>query len=681
MKKLLLSLSCLTLACAVNAQTTEHCGASTVHNRKLAEDPVYAQKMAAFDARLQQPQDNYVAFSTTTNVIPVVVHVMHLGEEVGTGTNISDNDIRERIQALNQRYRKIEGSWGDGNGVDVEIEFALAVRDPEGNCTNGITRTDMSGYPDYAANGVEFNEIGMDDEDLKEISFWDSNNYYNIWVISEFDNGTTGIDGYAYPSTSHGADHDGAVILYSSFQDPESSTTAHELGHALNLYHSFEGDNNGEDCPPVPNGCGSGQGDCCEDTAPHKRSTVGDCGAAGVNECDGGSTDMSFRENYMDYAGVCRNMFTPNQKTRMQAALEERASLLAVNGNMSLVPPSAPEADFYIINGYLVCQDADTPLELINTSSCIPNNYLAESDWGEDISFLWTISNGTDTYTFTEQNPVITIPQPGSYSVSLEVTNADGTDTKTIEDALLVTDAAPAEVCEPETEENGYFAHAIGNVTFNTINNSTSTVIGGPYMNYTCSKNTLVQAGETYPISITVRANTDFTERFRAYIDYNNNGIFEQPELVFEGEGPVNQTSIHTGNVTIPANAVQNTLLTMRVMGDAEDITSNKVMCIDEFFVADVEDYGIYITSTAGIDDENFASVTISPNPAQTAFTITGSTEIEAVELYNVLGQLVLQKNIHSAHATIDITGLSAGTYVVRASADGRTAVSKLIKQ
>lgn len=680
MKRLLLSLSCLTLACVVNAQDTEQCGASVVNNRKMAEKPAYAQKMADFDARMQQPPSQYTAFNVTNNVIPIVVHVMHLGEPVGTGTNISDDDIREKIKALNQRYRKIEGTWGDGNGVDVEIEFALAVRDPQGNCTNGITRTNMAAYADYVQNGVELNVVGMDDEDLKEVIFWDSNNYYNIWIVSEIDNGETATDGYAYFASAHGEAYDGAVILYSSFQDPESSTSTHELGHAFNLYHSFEGDGTGSICPP-PNGCGSGLGDCCADTPPHKRSTVGDCGAAGTNECDGGSTDMSFRENYMDYSGVCRNMFTANQKTRMLAALEERASLLAENGNMSLVPPGAPEADFYIINGYLVCQDADVPLELMNTSSCVPNNYLAESDWGDDISFLWTLSNGTDSYTFTEQNPVITIPQPGTYSISLQVTNANGSDTKTVENALLVTNTQPVAHCVPDTQEHGYFAHAVSNVTFNSINNSTSTVIGGPYMDYTCSKNTMVEAGETYPISITVRANTGFTERFRAYIDYNNNGSFEQSELIFEGVGPIGQVSTHTGNVTIPANAVINTLLTMRVMGDAQDITTDKVMCLDEFFVADVEDYGVYITSTAGVNDQAFASLSISPNPAQTAFTIAGNSEIETIRMYNVLGQLVLQQSINSAHATIDISGLSAGTYVVRASAGNKTGVSKLIKQ
>jgi len=60
-------------------------------------------------------------------------------------TAIKEAQILETIQQLNERYRKVPGALGDGNGVDVELEFALAVRDPSGNCTNGIVRVDMTG--------------------------------------------------------------------------------------------------------------------------------------------------------------------------------------------------------------------------------------------------------------------------------------------------------------------------------------------------------------------------------------------------------------------------------------------------------------------------------------------------------------------------------------------------------
>ncbi len=109
--------------------------------------------------------------------VPVVVHVMHKGENIGEGSNISDSDVRTGIEYLNNYWRKISGTQGDGDGVDMEIEFALAVRDDNGNCTDGIVRKDMSQVSSYVSDGV--GDYGLPDYDgdgqtnsLKEYSIW-----------------------------------------------------------------------------------------------------------------------------------------------------------------------------------------------------------------------------------------------------------------------------------------------------------------------------------------------------------------------------------------------------------------------------------------------------------------------------------------------------------------------------
>jgi len=113
---------------------------------------------------------------------------MHKGEPLGSGTNVSDALILSGIKALNERYRKVAGSLGDGNGVDVEIEFALAVRDPNGNCTTGITRTDMSGDATYMQYGVKRSGAnGITDAAFKANISWDKLSYHKLWVISEID--------------------------------------------------------------------------------------------------------------------------------------------------------------------------------------------------------------------------------------------------------------------------------------------------------------------------------------------------------------------------------------------------------------------------------------------------------------------------------------------------------------
>ena len=76
--------------------------------------------------------------TSATHTLPVVVHILHDGDDVGTGSNISDAQVASAIQALNADFQ------GEFGGADVDVEFALAVRGPEGNPTNGIVRIDVT---------------------------------------------------------------------------------------------------------------------------------------------------------------------------------------------------------------------------------------------------------------------------------------------------------------------------------------------------------------------------------------------------------------------------------------------------------------------------------------------------------------------------------------------------------
>ena len=145
--------------------------------------------------------------------VPVVVHIMHTGEEIGVGSNISDADVRAGIQNLNNFWRKIEGTYGDGEGVDMQIEFALAIQDENGDCTPGINRVNMSLVDyEYVNNGVEWSSggIGIPQNTLKESSRWDPEKYYNVWVVNKIEgencdyNDGNYIGGYANYAESHG---------------------------------------------------------------------------------------------------------------------------------------------------------------------------------------------------------------------------------------------------------------------------------------------------------------------------------------------------------------------------------------------------------------------------------------------------------------------------------------------
>lgn len=269
-------------------------------------------------------------------VIPVVVHVIHSGQAVGVGKNISDARVLSQITVLNEDYRKMAGTLGDGTnplGVDVEIEFCLAQKDEFGNDTNGINRVDLG--------NTTWNETNVESI-LKPSTQWDPTKYFNIWVC-EFGGNLDGILGYAqFPSNSTlsglpwggNASTDGVIIDWRCFgrgtEAPgayfygydKGRTTTHEIGHALGLRHIW-----GDNTSCTVNTTDSGQ-DYCPDTPPHAGPNYS-CSATWSTICSG-YTPMP--ENYMDYGSdLCLNTFTDNQKTRMRTAMENatrRASLL-----------------------------------------------------------------------------------------------------------------------------------------------------------------------------------------------------------------------------------------------------------------------------------------------------------------------------------------------------------------
>ncbi len=258
--------------------------------------------------------------------IPIVVHIVHNGEPIGTGANISYAQVESQIEVLNEDFRRKSGTNGFNNhpaGVDTEIEFYLAPTDPEGNrlIEPGVDR--VNGRRAFWPKGAIRNPI---DVLIKPITIWNPNEYFNIWTVNFGGFVSRNLLGYAqFPSNSNlrgleadggKAETDGIVVGYKYFGSSEKGdfpnlfapynlgrTTTHEVGHWLGLRHIW------------------GDGDCfvddyCRDT-PRAAAPNNTC----TTNVSCRSTDMI--ENYMDYTpDACMNIFTQEQKRRMQTVLK-----------------------------------------------------------------------------------------------------------------------------------------------------------------------------------------------------------------------------------------------------------------------------------------------------------------------------------------------------------------------
>ncbi|MGV3632156.1 MAG: M43 family zinc metalloprotease [Bacteroidota bacterium] len=419
----------------INAGTHEKCGFNDRHQHLMQTDPSYALKRQQEEAFIENySRQPFVDKALKT--IPVVVHVIHKGEAIGVGSNISDAQIQSAIDNMNDAYRNASPY----TGVDTEIEFCLAQRDANGNPSTGIVRVLGTGVTNYSSQGI----ISSNEQAVKALSKWDNTKYYNFWIVSEIDdnNGGAGTQGYAY-FPGAGPSVDGAVMLYNSFgYDPDGTlgynlksytnmnvTAVHEMGHALNLYHTFEGDGSGSTCP-TGNGCGSGVGDCIADTPPHKRSQS-DCVADGTaNACQGGTTAGDYQHNFMDYSSdVCQTEFTANQSTRMNATLTGgglRASLTASDGcnpadnqrDASITSIVAPVSSY--------CQTTFSPQVTLrnfglNTLTSVTINY--NIDGGTNQVYSWTGSLATGASEVVTLNPVTTTTGAHTFSASSTLPN------------------------------------------------------------------------------------------------------------------------------------------------------------------------------------------------------------------------------------------------------------------
>src|SRR5688500_11836735 len=107
--------------------------------------------------------------------IPVVVHVVWKT----SSENITDAQILSQIDVLNEDFRKLNADTTNIPAVwknlaaDIEIEFCMAQRDPQGNATNGITRTNTTSSGFTVNDNVKSNATGGK-------TGWPSASYLNI---------------------------------------------------------------------------------------------------------------------------------------------------------------------------------------------------------------------------------------------------------------------------------------------------------------------------------------------------------------------------------------------------------------------------------------------------------------------------------------------------------------------
>ena len=298
--------------------------------------------------------------SSTVYTIPIIFHVIHSGQPIGTFPNISQGQINSQITVLNQDFsgngfnssnypsnafvnwvitQSLPSANTDSNGrvkiADVGIQFCLATKDTNGNLLPepGINRINYLSLnlPNPSSYATQATMKSYLDNILKPQTIWDITKYLNVWITDKNsalnytgvssvpplsgllgvpNNSTDTTDGIWCFAKVIGSNNLFPTGIYGSPM-VEGRTLTHEVGHYLGLRHIW--------------GDGACVTDYCDDTPPAAAQNVGaPTYPLNVGSCSSptNAPEGEMFMNFMDYPwDPYKYMFTTDQATRMQTAM------------------------------------------------------------------------------------------------------------------------------------------------------------------------------------------------------------------------------------------------------------------------------------------------------------------------------------------------------------------------
>ncbi len=224
----------------------------------------------------------------------------------------------------------------------------------------------------------------------------------------------------------------------------------------------------------------------------------------------------------------------------------------------------------------------------------------------------------------------------------------------------------------------------ITSVIFSDISNSTDPNSGSSYEDF-ISKIGNIERGKEY--KLTVKGNTNGSWKvstFTAFIDWNQNGILDNENEIYKigfvkgSTGMDDQIAELT--IKVPENAVVgNTRMRL--------LKANSPSTFAMFWPTgpcgsynngQIEDYTLNVKEFLATGEISKDKIAFYPNPVKDILTISSSKKINSISVYNTAGQLVkTSQNLN----TIDMSSLSAGVYLIKTDAEGKTETAKVIKK
>lgn len=665
------------------------------------QDPHAKARYDAAQKELEEAYKNYEASlklhqgktAAVQYTVPVVFHVLHLnGPE-----NVSDATLINALAQVNSDFARMGSDTGTIYSafkslyINSDIVFMLARKDPSGNCTSGIVH-----YYNTNTNWVQLA--------YPYPYTWNPTKYLNIYIVKEICStspncSTSGgvIIGYTYkPGTwSTGSSRDAIVYNYQFLSGLSARSLSHEIGHWLNLSHTWGNTNN----PGVS--CGN---DGISDT-PITKGFFSTCPSSATGS---GCTSPENVENIMDYSS-CPKMFTIGQTNAMRSAL---ASAVSGRNNLSTTANLTATG----VNDTYTCHPIAYGYP--NSFTVCSGSTLTVTDKsfnGPVASRTWAATGGANIANPSASVTTIVFSTPGIQTVSLTTCNFAGCTTYTF--SVNVVNGTPQvtgaqiESFEGSTSlpPNWSVINGSGGTTWQVYTGGGATGTNAMFINgsleppgvqetlETPSYDFLNNPGATFSFKYAYAQKTSsHADKLIVQASSNCGGTWTniyQPSasVMASGSGGVTSTPFYptpsqfklytlTNNPAFTSFKTQpNVKIRFIFQEDATNGFGNN------FFLDDIN-----FSTLSGVNElTQSIGLNVFPNPVSSIFkinfTLSDVSEVK-YSLTDVLGKTIIQSNkqkydIGEHQIEVNISHLPEGIYILQFELNGQKMARKIVKE
>lgn len=372
--------------------------------------------------------------------------------------------------------------------------------------------------------------------------------------------------------------------------------------------------------------------------------------------------------------------------------LQRKSSIKSPNSNYTTSEWNSLSKDTF--NGLgLHSIDGGTPAD--TQAPTTPSNLTGSTITKTSVNLSWNASTdntavtGYDVYkgstkitTVTTTNFNVTgLSAATSYNFYVRAKDDANNVSSSSNTITIITLANTVTYCSSKGNNASY--EYIDNVAIGGISNVTGNNNG--YADFTAQTGNLTYGNNTIIVSAGF-SSSSYTEFWKVWIDFNQNGTFETNEEVVSGSS--SSSANLTSTFSVPSSAIAGKTR-MRVSMKWNAAQSS----CETFSYGEVEDYSVNIGSSSARNDKNLTTknyaklgneaplfnADIYPNPASNSISIKINDFRKAnYRISNTLGQIIKKGRVSNS---INVSDLNKGIYILDINDGNKSIIKKFIKK